>query len=157
MHPFNIDLTSTILRPIISKLQEHCPQIGRGTKTGQTPDLSPACQERGLFSRAMQYFHIPPNEVSYLFPFAFFKPQSLLDLHGPVLYLIYSFWVPSLYLIPFPPPPNLGGGTYAIIVRCSHRQFCTCNLHTWILLVKTLVRRSEHAYVTMLDTWTIGQ
>ena len=82
----------------------------------------------------MQYFHITNKRGPYLFPFAFFKPQSLLDFHGPVLHL--SNHVNILRYTPFPsPPPTLGGGTYAIIGKRSHREFCIRNLHTYFLVI----------------------
>ena len=104
MHPFDTDLTSTILRPIDSRLRSSFPQAGRGarTDTDPNPDSSIAGQ-RGLFSRDMHYFHITNKLGPYLFPFAFFKPQSLLDFHGPVLHL--SNHIDILRYTPFPSPP----------------------------------------------------
>ena len=143
MHPFDIDLTSTILRPINSRLRRFCPQVGRGARTEADPNPdSSITGQRGLFSRVMQYFHISNKRGPYLFPFAFFKPQSLLDFHGPVLHL--SNHVDILCYTPFPsPPPTLGGGTYAIIGKRSHREFCIRNLHT--------------CYLVIVKFWSVGR
>ena len=93
-------------------------------------------------TRPLTFFLLP---LSYLRAYSIFMGQSST--------LFIQFWS-SLYFIPFPPPPTLGGGTYAIIGRRSHLKFYYCNLHTWILLhVKTQVRRSEHAHATMLEEW----
>ena len=143
-------MTSTILRPINSRLRRFCPQVGRGARTEADPNSESSISgQRGLFSRAMQYFHISNKRGPYLFPFAFFKPQSLLDLHGPVLHLFSHFDI--LRYTPFPsPPPTLGGGTYAIIGKRSHREFCTRNLHTYFsLVVKILVCESKHTQATI--------
>ena len=110
MHPFDTDLTSTILRPIDSRLRSFFPQVGRGARTEADPNPdSSITGQRGLFSRDMQYFHITNKRGPYLFPFAFFKPQSLLDLHGPVLYLFSHFDFLHYTPFPSPPPPYEGG------------------------------------------------
>ena len=58
---------------------------------------------------------------AYLIPWASPLPFSHFDF---------------LHCTPFPsPPPTLGGGTYAIIGKRSHREFCTRNLHTYFLVI----------------------
>ena len=92
-----------------------CPQAGRSTKTSQTPILSPAFPDARIIFQRMQLFHIFTKGGSYLFPFAFVIPQSLLDLHGPVFYPIYSILI-FIILDSLPPPPLQEGDL------CHHWQ-----------------------------------
>ena len=130
-----------MLRPIVSKLQEFCLQVGRGTKASKTPILNPAFLERGLFPELCSTSIFPTNEVSYLFPFAFFKPQSLLDLHGPVLYLIYSFLSSFIVFHSLHPPhPRRGDLCHhwqafalkILLLQSSHLNLARQNSGLWV-------------------------
>ena len=133
MHPFDMNLTSTTPRQIIPRLEDSVFRLGVAHKASKTPILNPAFRGARVISRAMQLFHISNKRGSTYFLLPFSNLRTYLIFMGQSSTSFNHIWGPSLYFIPFT-PPTLGGGTYAIIGRCSHLKFCYCNLHTWILL-----------------------
>ena len=134
MHLCYIDLSSTMLRQIVSRLEDSASRLGVARKASKTPILNTAFPERGLFPKLCSTSIFPPNEVFLPFSFCHFQTSELTwsSWASPLLHLIiFEF----LHCISFlSPPPTLGGGTDAIIGRCSHLKFYYRNLHTWILL-----------------------
>ena len=133
MHPFNMDLTSTILRSIISRHEDSVLRLGAAHKPVRPQFWVQHFQMRGLYSRECSSSIYPPNEALTFFLLPLSYLRAYLIFMGQSSTLFIQFWS-SLYLIPFT-PPTLGEGTYAIIGRRSHRESCTCNLHTYILLI----------------------
>ena len=151
MHPFDTDLTSTILRPINSRLRSFFPQAGRGAITEDRPQiLIPALQgSEDYFPEICSSSILPTNEALtfFLLPFSNLRAYSI-SMGQSSTYLIMS--ISFVILHSLPPPPTLGGGTYAIIGKRSHREFYTCNLHTYFsLVVKILVCESKHTQATI--------
>ena len=133
MHPLDMNLTSTTPRQIIPRLEDSVSRLGVAHTASKSPILDPAFRGARVISRAMQLFHISTKRGSTYFLLPFSLLRTYLIFMGQSSTLFNHIWAPSLYFIPFTPPPTLGGGTYAIIGRRSRLKFYNGNIHTWIL------------------------
>ena len=120
MHPFDTDLTSTILRPIDSRLRSFFPQAGRGAITEDRPQiLIPALQgSEDYFPEICSSSILPTNEALtfFLLPFSNLRAYSI-SMGQSSTYLIMSISFVILHSL-HPPHPRRGD-------LCHHWQAFT--------------------------------
>ena len=150
MHPFNMDLTSTILRSIISRHEDSVLRLGAAHKPVRPQFWVQHFQMRGLYSRECSSSIYPPNEALTFFLLPLSYLRAYLIFMGQSSTLFIQFWS-SLYFIPFTPPHPRRGDL------CHHWQafalkiFLLQSLHSNLVTRQNQVRFSEHAHATMLE------
>ena len=104
MHPFDMNLTSTTPRQIIPRLEDSVFRLGTAHPACSPNSESSISRSEGYFQgfAALPYFH---QTRFNLFPFAFSNLRTYLIFMGQSSTSFNHIWAPSLYFIPFTPPP----------------------------------------------------
>ncbi len=99
-----MNLTSTTSWQIIPRPEDSVFRLGAAHQACTPNSESSISRSEGYFHdyAALPYDH---QMRINLFPFAFCKPQNLLDLHGPVFYFILIIFEALHYTIFLSPPP----------------------------------------------------